>query len=128
MVQSQNTKVDHVTKGNSFLGMPTYGKIMIGDKAFEYYNDRDPNDYIQIPWTEIDHITASVIFNKWISRFMIHTKKSGNYKFSAKNNRKTLAVVRNYIPPERMLRSLSFFEVIGRGLKALIPWKRKEKK
>ena len=70
MAQSQNTKVDYVVKASSFLGLNSVGKIMIGDKAFEYYNDRNVEDYIQIPWEEIDYISASVLFNKWIDRFV----------------------------------------------------------
>ena len=50
MVQSLNTKVDLTIDATSFLGINEYGKIMIGDKAFEFYNDRDKRKFIQIPW------------------------------------------------------------------------------
>ena len=62
MAQSLNTKVDLVMKGTSYHGMNNYGNIMIGDKGFEYYNQRKLEDYIQIPWEEIDYVIASVIF------------------------------------------------------------------
>ena len=54
MVQSLNTKVDLVMKGTSYHGLTTYGKIMVGDKGFEFYNDHNVQDYIQIPWEEVD--------------------------------------------------------------------------
>lgn len=82
MAQSLNTKVDLTIKATSYFGMTSYGKVMVGDKAFEFYNDRNVNDYIQIPWDEVDKIAASVLFKgKWISRFVIMTKSSGNFSF-----------------------------------------------
>ena len=62
MAQSLNTKVDLVMDATSFHGMNNYGKIMIGDKGFEYYNEKKMNDYIQIPWEEVDYVIASVMF------------------------------------------------------------------
>ena len=59
MAQSLNTKLDLTTRGTMFMGLSKYGDVMIGDKAFEFYNERNPEDYIQIPWQEIDHISAA---------------------------------------------------------------------
>ncbi len=50
MVQSRNTTVDYTVKGISYMGLSAYGKIMVGNRAFEFYNDRNVKDYIQIPW------------------------------------------------------------------------------
>lgn len=84
IAQSQNTKAEFVDKATSFIGMATYGQIMIGDKAFEFYNSKNPKDYIQIPWNEIDLIIASVYFKgKWIPRFAIQTKQNGIFPFAA---------------------------------------------
>ena len=41
MVQSINTKVDLTIDATSYLGVADYGKIMIGDKGFEFFNNRD---------------------------------------------------------------------------------------
>ena len=60
MVASKNTSVDLVVKGTSFLGLSSYGQIMVGNNAFEFYNDRNVADYIQIPWEEVDYVCASV--------------------------------------------------------------------
>ena len=46
------------------LGLTTYGNIMIGDKAFEFYNEKNVQDFIQIPWTEIDRVEASVFLKR----------------------------------------------------------------
>ena len=120
MVQSLYKKVDLTFNATSYLGMANYGKVLVGDEAFEYYNDKNVNDYIQIPWSEVTEIMASVMFKgKWIPRFAVVTKNNGNFIFSTRDNKKTLRAVRNYVDPNNMVRSLSFFQVISRGLKSL---------
>ena len=48
MVKSLNTEMAHTTKGTWFREGPIYGNIMVGDKAFEFYNDTKLQDYVQI--------------------------------------------------------------------------------
>ena len=48
MVQSLNREVDYTVAATSYLGMANYGKVMIGDKAFEFYNEKNLKDYIHI--------------------------------------------------------------------------------
>ena len=119
MVQSLNTKVDLVVKGTSFQGLNSYGEIMIGDKAFEYYNGRKVTDYIQIPWSEVDYVIASVLFKgRYIPRYAIRTKQSGTFSFSSREPKKVLRTINQYIPRERMVHSLGFFQVLKRALQA----------
>ena len=59
MVQSLNTKVDFTIKATSYLGLANYGKIMIGDKAFEFYNEKNVKDYNQIPWKEVNNVMVT---------------------------------------------------------------------
>ena len=116
MAQSLNTKVDLVMDATSFHGMNNYGKIMIGDRGFEYYNEKKMNDYIQIPWEEVDYVIASVMFKgKKIPRYAIQTKKNGTFSFSSKEPKKVLRAINQYIPSERLVRSLSFFDVLKRN-------------
>ncbi|CAM3366767.1 DUF956 family protein [Vagococcus fessus] len=120
MVQSINTKVDLVIDATSFTGLTDYGKIMVGDKGFEFYNDRDKRKFIQIPWEEVDLVLASVMFKgKWIPRYAIQTKKNGTYTFSSKQPKKVLRAVREYVEPDRMVHSLSFMDVVKRGFKSI---------
>ena len=119
MAQSINTKVDLVISGTSYHGLNSYGKIMIGDKGFEFYNDRNVNDYIQIPWKEVDYVIASVMFKgTHIPRYAIQTKENGTYSFASKEPKKVLRAVSRYVAPDHMVRSLSFFGVITKKLKA----------
>ncbi|EOH97971.1 DUF956 family protein [Enterococcus pallens] len=119
MVQSINTQVDLVMNATSHMGMTDYGKIMIGDKGFEFFNDRDARKFIQIPWEEVDQVIASVMFKgKWIPRYAIQTKKNGTFTFSSKEPKRVLRAIREYVDPNHMVQSLSFWDVVKRGFKS----------
>lgn len=127
MVESLNTKVSLVIDGTSFLGLTDYGRIMVGDRGFEFYNHRDTRKFIQIPWEEVDYVVASVMFKgKWIPRYGIQTKKNGTYTFSSKEPKKVLREIRKHVDPDRMVHSLSFFQVVRRGIASI--FKKKELK
>ena len=120
MAQSQNSIVDLTMKATSFHGLATYGDILIGNKAFEFYNQKNPEDYIQIPWDQIDHVAASVMGRtKSISRFAIFTKKNGNYSFSTRDNKAVLRAIREYIGEKKLVRSLNFWFVFKHGLMSI---------
>ena len=120
MVQSINTKVDLVINATSHMGISAYGKIMIGDKGFEFFNSRDARKFIQIPWEEVECVIASIMFKgKWIPRYAVRTKRNGMYTFSSKETKKVLRTIRNYVDPNDMVQSLSFSEVIKRGVKGI---------
>lgn len=124
MVESINTKVDLVIDATAFTGLTDYGKIMIGNNGFEFYNARDAHKFIQIPWEEVDQVIASVMFKgKWIPRYAIKTKRNGTFTFSSKNPKKVLRAMREYVDPSHMVQSLSFFDVIKRAFKSM--WKKK---
>ena len=111
MVKSINTIVDLTVDATWFRGMPSYGKVMIGDKAFEFYNERNIGDFVQIPWDEITYVVADVRFRgKYIPRFEIRTRRSGNFIFASKDVKKTLRAIRNYVPAEHMRKSLSLWK------------------
>ncbi len=117
MATSQNTTVDLTIPGTSFMGLSTYGNVMVGDHAFEFYNEHNPEDFIQIPWDEVDYVAASVMFGgKVIPRFAIFTKSNGHFSFSTRDNKRTLRAIRTYVPADHLVRSLTFFDVIKKGL------------
>lgn len=115
MVKSQNKIVDLTIPARHLQGFTSEGNVMVGDKAFEYYNKKNPNDYIQIPWTEIELITAEVIFNKKIPRFAIHTKQNGDFIFTTVDNKKTLRAINKYIPSDKLRKSLTIKDYIKRA-------------
>ena len=123
MAQSQNTKVDLTVPATSFMGLAEYGNMMIGDRALEFYNERNVEDYIQIPWDQIDHVAASVMFGgRVIARWAVFTVGGANYSFSTRDNRAALRAVRDHIGGEKVLRSATFFGVIRAGLSGI--WRR----
>ncbi|MFT8414182.1 MAG: DUF956 family protein, partial [Oenococcus oeni] len=120
MVESINRKIDLVVQATSYMGLGEYGEIMIGDEGFEFFSDRDPRKFIQIPWKEVNLVVASLIFKgKWIPRYAIQTKHNGMFKFSSKHPKEVLRMVRKYIDPDHIVRSLTFFQVMRRNFKWL---------
>lgn len=113
MAQSLNTKVDLTVDATWFRSIAVYGKVMVGDKAFEFYNDKNVEDYVQIPWEEVTMVVADVYFGgKWIPRFEIRTRKNGTFIFATKNPKRTLRAIRNYIPGDHIRRALSVIQKI----------------
>ncbi|MCD8123251.1 MAG: DUF956 family protein [Clostridiales bacterium] len=121
MAQSLNTKVDFVTDATSYSGLNSYGKIMIGDRAFEYYNNRKVEDYIQIPWENVDYVIASVMFKgRYIPRFVVRTKGKRDFSFAAKKPKEMLRAMNRYVPSDHMVRSLTLAGVIRKRLKEVL--------
>lgn len=119
MAQSQNSTVDFTAKATSFQGLGTYGDVMVGNAAFEFYNEKNPEDYIQIPWGEVDYVAAEVLPGKKISRFAIFTKENGHFAFSTRDNKACLRAMGAYVPADRLQRSPSFLDVVKAGAKSL---------
>ena len=106
MAQSQNSTVDLATPATCLMGLTSHGNVMVGNKAFEYYNERNPEDYIQIPWDEVDYIAAEVLRGtKKITRFAIFTKDNGHFTFSTRE--------------DKLVRSPDFIDVTAKGAKSI---------
>ena len=120
MAQSQNTTVDLTIPATMFTGFSVTGSMMVGDRALEFYNERNVEDYIQIPWDQVDHIDASVMFGgRVIPRFAVFTKENGHFAFSTRNNHAALRAIRAYIGGEKIVRSETFFGVLRAGVAGL---------
>lgn len=119
MVQSQNTKVDYTERASSLSGVATYGDVMVGDRAFEFYNERNKEDFIQIPWDEVDYVAAEVLPGKKIVRFAIFTKENGHFDFSTRDNKATLRAMREHLPEDLLQRSPSLLDVLKAGVRSL---------
>ena len=120
MAVSMNREVEYVCKGTSYMGLQSYGKIMVGDKSCEFYDDRNVENYIQIPWEEINYIVADLAFGgKWIPRFEVQTKSNGNYRFSAgKNTKPLLRACREHMPADHLTKALTMPQKLSRGIRS----------
>ena len=108
MAISKNTKVLFNTKANLLSGMigNKRGDILVGDRAFEFYNEKNPEDYLQIPWEEIIRVRAQLFFrDKYIRGFFVDTKSAGTFNFVVKNAGKTLKIMRDFLGNEKIVRN-----------------------
>ena len=108
MVVSMSKKVIYTTKANCLTGSlgNKHGDVLVGDKSFEFYNQRNPEDYIQIPWGEIERVRAQMFFrDKYIRGFFIDTKSAGSFNFVVKNAGKCLKEMREFLGNERIVRN-----------------------
>ncbi|MCI7219187.1 DUF956 family protein [Parafannyhessea umbonata] len=119
MAISMNTSVEYSSKATFLQGFTTYGDVMVGDKAFEFYNEKNKEDFVQIPWEEIDYVSAEVLGKKNIVRFAIFTKEAGHFTFSTRDNRATLRAVREHVPADGLLRSPNALQVAKMGVKSI---------
>ncbi len=120
MAQSQNTRVEYSSKASSLNGLTSRGDVMIGDRAFEFYNERNVEDFIQIPWDQVDYVAAEVLPGKKIARFAVFTKDNGHYSFSTRDNKAALRAVREHVPAERLQKSPSLLAVLKAGVRSLL--------
>ena len=114
MAISKNTKVLFNTKANLLSGMigNKRGDILVGDMAFEFYNEKNPEDYLQIPWEDIIRVRAQLFFrDKYIRGFFVDTKSAGTFNFVVKNAGKTLKTMRDFLGNEKIVRNKPVFSI-----------------
>ena len=115
MAQSQNSRVELTIKATNLMGLTSEGSVMVGNRAFEFYNARNPEDFVHIPWDEVDHVAAEVLGGRHIARFALFTRDGRHFTFSTRDNKATLRAVREHVGAERMVRSPGFVDVIKAG-------------
>lgn len=115
MVQSLNTKSEYVDTATWFRGIPTYGKVLVGDKGFEFYSDNNPNDYVQIPWNEVTVVVADVYLVENIFHDLRFVLKNGSFIFAARHVKPTLRAIRKHVPANNMRRALTIWQKIKRN-------------
>lgn len=104
MVQSLNTTAELTAQGISYLGIGAkYGKILVGDRAFEFFNDNNVEDYIQIPWQNIMAVYVHVSGKTVSRRFKIKTDKV-DLNFSSKSSGNILRIMREHLGNDKILR------------------------
>lgn len=116
MAHSLNSTVELTTTGVSYLGMGgKVGKFLLGNKGLEFYSDANVEDYIQIPWENIEKIGANVSRNKVSRHFEVFTDK-GKFLFASKDSGKILKVARQHIGNDKVVRMLTIVQVLMKKL------------
>ena len=120
MAQSINPTVELTTTGVSYLGMGgKVGKFLLGNKGLEFYSDANVEDYIQIPWENIEKIGANVSRNKVSRHFEVFTDK-GKFLFASKDSGKILKVARQHIGNDKVIRMLTLVQIIIKRLSRFV--------
>ena len=120
MAQSLNSTVELTTTSVSYLGMGgKVGKFLLGNKGLEFYSDANVEDYIQIPWENIEKIGANVSRNKVSRHFEVFTDK-GKFLFASKDSGKILKVARQHIGNEKVVRMLTLVQVLMKKLTGFV--------
>ena len=120
MAQSINSTVELTTTGVSYLGMGgKVGKFLLGNKGLEFYSDANVEDYIQIPWENIEKIGANVSRNKVSRHFEVFTDKC-KFLFASKDSGKILKVARQHIGNDKVIRMLTLVQIIIKRLSIFV--------
>ena len=120
MAQSLNSTVELTTTGVSYLGMGgKVGKFLLGNKGLEFFSDANVEDYIQIPWENIEKIGANVSRNKVSRHFEVFTDK-GKFLFASKDSGKILKVARQHIGNDKVVRMLTLVQVLMKKLTGFV--------
>lgn len=120
MAQSINSTVELTTTGVSYLGMGgKVGKFLLGNKGLEFYSDANVEDYIQIPWENIEKIGANVSRNKVSRHFEVFTDK-GKFLFASKDSGKILKVARQHIGNDKVVRMLTLVQIVIKRLSRFV--------
>ena len=116
MAHSLNSTVELTTTGVSYLGMGgKVGKFLLGNKGLEFYSNANVEDYIQIPWENIEKIGANVSRNKVIRQFEVVTD-NGKILFASKDSGKIVKVARQHIGNDKVVRMLTLVQVLMKKL------------
>ena len=119
MAQSLNKTVEFHTTGVSYLGVGgKVGKILVGNAAFEFYADANVEDYIQIPWQEVERMGASVSGRKIIRHFEIYTRES-KFLFASKDSGKILKIAREHLGNDKIVKLPTLIQIITAKIKNL---------
>ena len=119
MAQSLNKTIEFHTTGVSYLGIGgKVGKFLIGETAFEFYPDMNVENFVQIPWKEIEQIGANVSGRKISRHFEIYTKES-KFLFASKDSGKILKIAREHLGNDRIVKLPTLVQMIVAKIKNL---------
>lgn len=117
MAQSLNTRAEFVGEGIAYIGFAKYGKIMLGDSAFEFFSDRSVEDNVIIPLDKIKRVEGSVYGKKIGRRFNIILQNNSKLCFGAKDSGKILKLLREKLGNENVVKAPTFLGTLSKAFK-----------
>ena len=119
MAQSLNKVIDLQTTGTSYLSISgKVGKFLVGDQALEFYPDVNVEQYIQIPWSNIQQIGANVTGRKISRHFEVFTDQ-GKFLFASKDSGAILKIAREKLGNDKVVKLPTLLQTIGQKFKNL---------
>ena len=119
MAQSINSQVELTTSGVSYMTFGgKVGKFLLGNKGLEFYPNVNVEQYIQIPWDQIEAIGANVSDKKISRHFEVYTARS-RFLFASKDSGKILKVARNHIGNDKVVKLPTLLQKIAGWFKNL---------
>ena len=119
MAQSLNKVIDLQTTGTSYLSISgKVGKFLVGDQALEFYPDVNVEQYIQIPWSNVNQIGANVSGRKISRHFEVFTDQ-GKFLFASKDSGTILKIAREKLGNDKVVKLPTLLQTIGQKLKNL---------
>ncbi|GAB5051956.1 MULTISPECIES: DUF956 family protein [Pediococcus] len=111
MTESINTKIDLKVKATLDAGASQKGKIVIGDKGFEFINNQKNRYFVALPWNEIDHVGATRGIRKGhITHFTVYTKRHIGYVFTARDSKRIFEEIRPYVGAKNLVYEKDMFD------------------
>lgn len=112
MAQSLNKTVSLHTSGVYYTGMGNkVGKFLLGETALEFYPDSNIEQFIQIPWANIHHISAHVSGRKISRHFEVHTDV-GKFLFASKDSGKMLKQARDLLGNDKVVKKPTLVQTL----------------
>lgn len=126
MAQSLNTKVDYSGNMIAYLGFAQYGKVMLGDYAFEFFDNRNVENNMQFPWQSIVRVEGEVrksLTGKSTigNNFFVVFQNGKRIRFNSKEAGAILKVIREHIGNDKVVR----LSGLGQKIRRLISRKKK---
>ncbi|MBZ2096128.1 DUF956 family protein [Streptococcus downii] len=119
MAQSLNKVIDLQTTGTSYLSISgKVGKFLVGNQALEFYPDVNVEQYIQIPWSNIQQIGANVTGRKISRHFEVFTDQ-GKFLFASKDSGAILKIAREKLGNDKVVKLPTLLQTIGQKFKNL---------
>ncbi|PIO81003.1 hypothetical protein BSQ38_04745 [Pediococcus damnosus] len=121
MTETKNTIIDLKVTADLFVGANQRGKIVIGDKGFEFINNHKNRNLVYLPWDEISHVVAARGIRKGkIMRFSVQSKRNIGYVFTTKDPKGVFRAMRKHMDAKQLVYEKDMFDRLRHSFRKLL--------